>query len=74
MRQKKKKWNDVIKGQAKSQDIMSTILGSWVGGCLGSERGIDGHGEVDQLFGWDYKAGVAEIAPRAGCADGEDCA
>lgn len=35
--------------------------GSWVGGilqCLGNYWGVDVHREVDQLFGWDYKAGV----------------
>lgn len=26
---------------------------------------VDGHREVDQLFGWDYKAGVSGIALRA---------
>lgn len=35
--------------------------GSWVGRilqCLGNYWGVDVHREVDQLFGWDYKAGV----------------
>lgn len=35
--------------------------GTWVGEilqCLGNYWGVDVHREVDQLFGWDYKAGV----------------